>query len=47
MTVTTGKTDSTPLGVQLVADRYREDVLFAAGKAIEAQSDKIEIVSDI
>ena len=26
----------TPVGVQLVAARYREDILLAAGEAIEA-----------
>ncbi|MGB5707458.1 MAG: amidase family protein [Arenicellales bacterium] len=43
MTVTTGKTSSTPIGVQLVAGRYREDVLFSAAKEIEARSETIEI----
>jgi amidase len=36
LTVTTGLVGKTPVGVQLVAGRYREDVLIAAGKVIEA-----------
>ncbi len=36
LTVTTGLVGSTPVGVQLVAGRYREDVLIEAGKVIEA-----------
>lgn len=43
MTVTTGKTSSTPIGVQLVAGRYREDVLFSAAKEIEARSETVEV----
>jgi amidase len=38
MTVTTGSNDNTPMGVQLVAGRFREDVLFDAGKAIESRN---------
>jgi len=33
--VSTGTVDKTPMGVQLVASRYREDVLFAAARDIE------------
>lgn len=36
LTVTTGLVGSIPVGVQLLAGRYREDLLFDAGAAIEA-----------
>lgn len=36
LTVTTGLAGRKPVGVQLVGSRYREDVLLAAGEAIEA-----------
>jgi amidase len=36
LTVSTGLVGSVPVGVQLVGGRYREDVLFAAGAAIES-----------
>jgi amidase len=36
LTVSTGLVGSVPVGVQLVGGRYREDVLLAAGEAIEA-----------
>ncbi len=36
LTVTTGLVGRIPVGVQLVAGRYREDLLLAAGEAIEA-----------
>ena len=36
LTVTTGAVGRVPVGVQLVAGRYREDVLLAAGADIEA-----------
>jgi len=36
LTVTTGLVGRVPVGVQLLAGRYREDLLFAAGAAIEA-----------
>ncbi len=36
LTVSTGLVGTTPVGVQLVAGRYREDVLLEAGEAIEA-----------
>jgi amidase len=35
LAVTTGLVGKTPVGVQLIAGRYREDVLLAAGAAIE------------
>ncbi|MBY8977193.1 amidase family protein [Rhodobacteraceae bacterium NNCM2] len=36
LTVSTGLVGKKPVGVQLIAGRYREDLLLAAGKAIEA-----------
>jgi amidase len=36
LTVSTGMVGRTPVGVQLLAGRFREDLLFAAGVAIEA-----------
>ena len=36
LTVTTGLVGTTPVGVQIVAGRYREDLMLAAGEAIEA-----------
>jgi amidase len=36
LTVTTGLVGRSPVGVQLVAGRYREDLALAAGEAIEA-----------
>ena len=33
--VSTGSVDQSPVGVQLVAGRYREDVLFTAARDIE------------
>jgi len=39
--VATNTVDKKPVGVQLVASRYREDILFAAGEAIEERSTPI------
>jgi amidase len=36
LTVTTGLVGSVPVGVQIVTNRYREDLALAAGEAIEA-----------
>lgn len=36
LTVSTGMTGDTPVGVQLIGGRYREDVLFRAGEVISA-----------
>ncbi|MDB5548149.1 MAG: Amidase [Tardiphaga sp.] len=36
LTVSTGLIDRTPVGVQIVSGRYREDLCLAAGEAIEA-----------
>jgi amidase len=35
LTVSTGVTKSVPIGVMLVAERFREDLLLRAGEAIE------------
>ena len=43
MAVTTGHADDLPVGVQLVAGRYREDILFEAASAIEARCEAVEI----
>jgi amidase len=32
LTITTGKHGSAPLGVQLIADQFREDLLLQAGE---------------
>lgn len=37
MVVSTGLAGRTPVGVQIVAARYREDLCLAAGEAIEAR----------
>jgi amidase len=37
MTVSTGLVGQTPVGVQIVAGRYREDLCLRAGEAIEAR----------
>ena len=39
LSVPTGVVDGLPTGVQLVADRFREDLCFAAGEVIEAAND--------
>ena len=36
LTVTTGLVGKTPVGVQIVAARFREDLCLLAGEAIEA-----------
>jgi amidase len=37
LTVSTGLVGQTPVGVQIVAARYREDLCLYAGEAIEAR----------
>jgi amidase len=37
LTVSTGLVGQTPVGVQIVANRYREDLCLCAGEAIEAR----------
>lgn len=44
LSVATGKTGSSPVGVQLLGGRYREDILIAAGQAIEQAFPAIEPV---
>jgi len=41
LTVATGYAGKTPVGVQLIGARYREDILLAAGEDIEAAGAKI------
>lgn len=41
LTVTTGITNGIPCGAQLVAGRFREDILFAAASEIEARGPRI------
>ncbi|MFK7945583.1 MAG: amidase family protein [Paracoccaceae bacterium] len=43
LAVATGFEGETPIGVQLVSARFREDILFEAGAVIEAASPSIEI----
>ena len=38
LAVSTGLIDRTPIGVQLVASRFREDILFAAAREIEKRN---------
>lgn len=44
MTVTTGSSQNSPVGVQLIAARFREDILFDAARTIEAANPPITIV---
>ena len=41
LSVATGKVDSIPIGVQLVAGRYQESILLRAGREIESRSPTI------
>ncbi|MCU4653001.1 amidase family protein [Roseibacterium sp. SDUM158016] len=43
--IATGEASGRPVGVQLVAPRYREDILLAAGRAIEAAGHPIQVAS--
>jgi amidase len=43
LTVATGHAGTAPLGVQLIAGRYREDVLLDAGAVIEAGGEPVRI----
>ena len=43
MTITTGSVNNVPVGIQLVADKFREDILFSAGREIEDRSALIKI----
>jgi len=40
-----GEAGHTPMGAQLIAGRFREDILLDAAEAIEARSPKIEVVT--
>ena len=44
MSVTTGSSGDAPIGVQLIAGRYREDVLFDAARVIEDCNPNIQVV---
>jgi len=41
--VSTGQAGEVPVGVQLIAGRFREDILIAAGRAIEAASPAVGV----
>lgn len=43
LAVSTGQVGSVPVGVQLIAGRYREDVLIAAGADIEKAGPRIQV----
>lgn len=45
MTVTTGSSQNSPVGVQLIAARFREDILFDAARIIEAGNPPISVVN--
>ncbi|MBT9383520.1 amidase family protein [Pseudooceanicola sp. CBS1P-1] len=46
LTLTTGMTgDSVPVGIQIVAGKYREDVALEAAEAIEARGDPVQIAT--
>ena len=47
MTVTTGSSGQRPVGIQLVAARFREDILFDAGSTIEAGNSPITVVNPV
>lgn len=47
MTVTTGSSNNRPVGVQIVAARFREDILFAAGRVIEACNPPVSVVDPV
>ena len=47
MAVTTGTVGKIPMGVQLIAGRFREDILLSAGADIETAGPKIEIANPV
>jgi amidase len=47
LTVTTGKVGRVPVGVQLLAGRYREDLLLDAGAAIEAAGALVQPIDPV
>jgi amidase len=46
LTVATGSVGKIPVGVQLIGGRFREDILVAAGRDIEARGSKV-LVADL
>ena len=47
LTVSTGLIGKIPIGVQLVAGRYREDILLAAGADIESAGPRIKVADPV
>jgi amidase len=47
LAVSTGITDGVPCGVQLVAGRYQENILFAAAAEIEVRGAEIAIAEPV
>ena len=47
LAVATGSVGGRPVGVQLIGPRYREDILFAAGRDIEAAGPAVAVVSGV
>ena len=47
LAVSTGLIGSTPVGVQIVAGHYREDLCFLAGKAIEARGTPVSPIDPV
>jgi len=47
LAVTTGFAGTTPVGVQLVADRFREDLCLDAGADIEARGERVVVVDPV
>ncbi len=45
MTLTTGSSNYSPVGIQLIAARFREDVLFDAARIIEARNPSIAVAN--
>ncbi len=43
LSVATGDAGGKPVGVQLVAPHYREDILLAAGRALEAAGEPVRV----
>jgi amidase len=43
LSVATGEANGRPVGVQLIGPRYREDILLAAGKEIEAAGSPVRV----
>jgi len=47
LTVATGETKGRPVGVQLIGPRYREDILLAAGRDIEAAGSPVAVANPV